>query len=220
MIIAYQANTYVYSPSSSYDVFLRCLSKDGCDYAQVTGPSVAEITTNPNVPFIYVGFKSFREPRLKDGEWIKDISIPCSEYNVDSVNKDGAWFFAYCAAFLGLVLGGGGAMFIWFSSCFIFEKNVWRWVGYELLAATFLQSLTYTWFATALCKSNECRMEYGARADLVATILWLTSTLCIFCRYPRVRVKTQQEREVEFSNQNQSGEQAAVAPPDRDSEIV
>lgn len=187
----------------------------------MTGPSVAEITNNPDVPFIDVGFRSFRKPILEDGEWIKDVSIPCLEYNDDSVNKDGAWYFAYGTAFLGLVLGGGGAMFIWFSSCFVFEKNVWRWAGYELLAATIFQSLTYIWFATTLCKSNECRMEYGARADLVATILWSTSTLCIFCRYPRVRVKAQQEREeVEMSNQNQSGEQTDVAPPDRDSEIV
>ena len=186
----------------------------------MTGPSVAEITNNPDVPFINVGFKSFREPTLEDGEWINNFSMPCLEYNDDSVNKDGAWFFAYGTAFLGLVLGGGGAMLVWFSSCFVFEKNVWRWVGNELLAATILQSLTYTWFATTLCKSNECRMEYGARADLVATILWSTSTLCIFCRYPRVRVKAQQGREIEMSNQNQLVEPTDVAPPDRDSEIV
>jgi hypothetical protein len=154
---------------------------------------------------------TFREPTLKsDGDWSIDNSTPCLEYSIDSVNKGTTWYFAYCTAFLGLVLGGGGAMFILFSSCVVFEKNVWRWAGSELLVATIFQSLTYTWFATSLCKSNECRMEYGARADLVATILWLTSALCIFCRYPRVW-----GREIE---QNQSGEGAAS--PERNSEIV
>lgn len=189
----------------------------------MTGPSVAEITNNPDIPFIYVGFKSYREPVFNplDGEWINDYSTPCFEYNADSVNKDGAWYFAYSTAFLGLLFGGGGAMFIWFSSCFVFERNIWRWAGYELLAATVLQSLTYTWFATSLCQSNDCRMESGARADLVVTILWLTSTMCIFCRYPTVRDKNvQQGREVEMSNRDQSGEQAQVAAPERESEIV
>ena len=154
---------------------------------------------------------TFREPTWKsDGDWYIDKSTPCLEYNIESMNKDGAWYFAYCTTFLGLVLGGGGAIFIFFSLCVVFEKNVWRWAGSELLIASIFQSLTYTWFATSLCKSNECHMEYGARADLVATILWLTSALCIFCMYPRVR-----GGEIE---QNQSGEVAAS--PERNSEIV
>ena len=76
----------------------------------MTGPSVAEITNNPDIPFIYVGFKSYREPVFNplDGEWINDYSTPCFEYNADSVNKDGAWYFAYSTAFLGLLFGGGG----------------------------------------------------------------------------------------------------------------
>ena len=124
-----------------------------------------------------------------DGEWVLDFTIPCERYNTDVVNIDPIWYFAYSTSFVSLIMGGSGAMFIWFSSCFVYKRNIWRWAGYELLAATVLLALTYTWFASELCQSNNCEMFYGARADILACSLWAIATLLIFCKYPTVRIK-------------------------------
>lgn len=195
--------------------WFACLSKDGCDYARVAGPIVADITNNPSTPFIHAGFNHYREPNLNTvtGEWKMDFNLPCREYNTDIVAVDGVWVFAKITSFLSLVFGGSGALFIWFSSCFVFRKNTWHWAGYELLIATSLLTLTYSWFATSLCHGNDgkdnCTMQYGARADILACVLWATSVLLIFCKYPAEK-KTAQESnsiqnpppELEMSNQS------------------
>lgn len=201
------------------NIFCSCLSKDGCDYARVTGPSVADITNNPNIPFIDAGFTRYRKPTIdttSGEEWGLNLNIPCEVYNTNVVPIDAAWNFSKVAAFLSLMLGGAGAMFLWFSSCFVYKKNVWRWAGYELLSAAILQALTFVWFATELCQTNTCSLQYGARADILACILWGAAAFIIFCKYPSVRLyrlenPTQQQqqqpvitREVEMSNQ-QSG---------------
>lgn len=161
---------------------------------------MSDITNNPNIPFIDAGFTHYREPTLNavNGEWISNNTIPCEPYNTDVVNIDGAWSFAKLTAFLSLVFGGGGALFIWFSSCFVFQKHIWRWAGYELLVATVLQILTYTWFATSLCHGNDgqdkCVMHYGARADILACVLWAGATLFIFCKYPGEKVASPEAR--------------------------
>jgi hypothetical protein len=186
------------------------LSKDGCNYARIDGPNISEITNNPNVPipYVIVGFQGYREPILNplDGEWIFDYDLKCLEYSTDEF-KDGTWMFAYCTSFLCLIIGGSGALFILFSTCFVFERNVWRWAGYELLVAAMLQLLTYIWFATSVCRENKCVMHYGARADLVTTFFWITSAILILGKYPIKKndptAPTQQGREeIELSNRN------------------
>jgi hypothetical protein len=59
-------------------------------------------------------------------------------------------------AFLALVLGGGGALFVWCSTCFVFSKGTWRWTGYELLLASLCQAMTFVWFGTQICTWNTC----------------------------------------------------------------
>eukprot|EP00585_Thalassiosira_rotula_P007861 CAMPEP_0196156304 /NCGR_PEP_ID=MMETSP0910-20130528/42129_1 /TAXON_ID=49265 /ORGANISM="Thalassiosira rotula, Strain GSO102" /LENGTH=214 /DNA_ID=CAMNT_0041420719 /DNA_START=70 /DNA_END=714 /DNA_ORIENTATION=- len=199
--------------------WFACLSKDGCDYARVTGPIVADITNNPKTPFIDAGFNHYREPLYNavTGEWGFDFTLPCQEYNTDIVNIDGVWGFARFASFLSLVFGGGGALFIWFSMCFTFRKNTWRWAGYELLSATILLVLSYTWFATEMCHGNwesgqdKCSMHYGARADILACILWAVSSVLIFCKYPTEKRSPQasdsiQSPRTELEMSEQSGE--------------
>lgn len=186
------------------------LSKNGCNYARIIGSNISEITNNSNVPipYVIVGFQGYREPILNplDGEWIFDYDLQCLEYSTDDF-KDGAWIFSYCTSFLCLVIGGSGALFILFSTCFVFEPSyVWRWAGYELLIAVMLQSLTYIWFATSVCQANKCVMHYGARADLVTIFFWITSAILIFGKYPIKKndpTPTQQGREeIELSNRN------------------
>ena len=167
------------------------LTQDGCDYARLTGPVVADLTNDPNVPFLDVGFNQYRSPTQdpKDGMWYVDYRLPCEDYNTDIVNMDGFWTFSKIAAFLSLVFGGGGALFLWFSSCFIFSRGTWRWAGYELLVATIFQAFSFLWFKTGLCHGNDgkdgCSLYYGAKADILASCFWFVSALVIFCRYPK-----------------------------------
>ena len=199
--------------------WLASLSKDGCDYARITGPIVADITNDPDVPFIDAGFRHYRQPRFQDMEWITDQSIKCEPYNTDIVSIDGVWVFANMTSFLALVFGGSAALFIWFASFLAFRKKTWRWAGYELLLAVGFQALSFVWFANNLCDDNDCKMHYGAKVDIVASVLWLVASLFIFCKYPKGYVisqgegtgttnqqATQEVTEIEMANQSQSQE--------------
>ncbi|KAL7542303.1 hypothetical protein ACHAXR_011663 [Thalassiosira sp. AJA248-18] len=201
--------------------WFACLSKDGCDYARVTGPIVADITNNPEIPFIDAGFRHYREPKYQNSEWVVNSTFPCEPYNTDIVSIDGVWSFANITSFLSLVFGGGGAIFIWFASFHVFTKETWRWAGYELLVAIALQALTYSWFATGICDENTCSMHYGARADILACVLWAVAMLFIFCHYPKEKHRRstdasnsieQTPPEVEMSNQ--TGERHAGTATD------
>ena len=113
-------------------------TKDGCDYARLTGPLVAELTNDANIPYIEVGFNQYREPATAinyvsgDIEWKTSYKTQCSNYNTDVVTLDGFWTFAKIAGFMSLVFGGAGTLFVWFASCFRFSKTTWRWAGYEV----------------------------------------------------------------------------------------
>ena len=132
--------------------FSSSLSKDGCDYSRITGPIVAEITNNPDTPFVDAGLNRYRAPIVNDsGDWVLDYTVQCEEYNPDVVTIDSAWRLAKFTSFLSLVLGGGGTMYILLSSCLVFRESAWRWASYELLAAVMFQILTYSWFATSIC---------------------------------------------------------------------
>ncbi|KAL3770532.1 hypothetical protein ACHAWO_002249 [Cyclotella atomus] len=174
---------------STFGWFTR-LTQDGCDYARLTGPTMIELTNDPSLPFIEVGFHQYREPTKGDnGEWYIDYKTACEDYNTDVVDMDGVWTFAKIAGYLSLVLGGAGALFLWFSSCFLYSKTTWRWAGYELLFATVMLLLTYSWFGTSLCRGDgdRCTLSYGSKADLLSLILWVLSTISIFVRFPGPR---------------------------------
>ncbi|KAL3780489.1 hypothetical protein HJC23_012574 [Cyclotella cryptica] len=180
---------YVVLPAilSTFGWLVR-LSQDGCDYSRLTGPIVAELTSNPRIPFLDVGFNQYRVPTEDNGEWYSDYRFGCYEYNSDVVNIDSVWTFAKVMGFLSLVFGGGGALFLWFSSCFLFSKSTWRWAGYELLLATVFQALTFSWFGTEMCHGNDnqnaCTLYYGSKADFLTLSCWLVSSAFVFAKYP------------------------------------
>eukprot|EP00970_Alexandrium_tamarense_P005710 scaffold933_cov190-Alexandrium_tamarense.AAC.30 len=173
--------------------WLSSLSQDGCDYARLTGPIVADITNNPDIPFLDVGFNQYREPlqHPTEGTWYVDYRLNCDPYNTDVVNIGGVWSFSKVMAFLSLVFGGGGSLFLWFSTCFIFTKGTWRWAGCELVAATVCQSLSFVWFKVDMCHGNDgqdkCELNYGSKANILASIFWLASVVCIFGKYPKAK---------------------------------
>ena len=169
--------------------WLATLTEDGCNYAIIEGAMVTEMTTNPDMPFLEVGFNRYREASLNDdGTWAIDYYQLCKYYNEDIVNIDGVWKFSKLVSFLALVLAGAAVLLIWFSSCFIFSRNTWKWIGCELLTATVLKLLSYSWLATSMCRSNTCSISYGAKADIVACVLWFISGVLVLLRYPNPKL--------------------------------
>lgn len=165
--------------------WIASLSQDGCDYARLSGSSVVALTNSDTIPFLEVGFNGYRNPDYDPtkGEWKVDYTSNCNEY--DGVDIDISWRLAQAFAFVALVFGGGAALFLWFSSCFVFGPGTWRWAGYEVLAASLFQAASFIWFNNAMCKSgNNCGLFFGSKADIVAASFWFASAIFIFVRYP------------------------------------
>jgi hypothetical protein len=188
--------------------WLAILTPDGCNFARVEGPIVADITTNPEMPFLEVGLARYREAFLINDTWTIDYNNQCKDYNVDIVTIGGVWRFSRITAFLALVFGGAGVLLIWFSSCFIFSKKAWKWVGCELLTATLFQLLTFSWLANGMCSGNngedKCSISYGAKAAIVTCVVWFVAGICVLFRYPSPKL---------LSNQTTSATSSSVEMP-------
>lgn len=205
--------------------WLASLAQDGCDYVRVTGDVVFDLTQSEYVPFIEAGFNAYRKPILTedDKEWAIQYTGQCYAYN-DSVEIDGFWKVAKGLAFLALVFGGGGALFLWFSSCFVFSPGTWRWAGYEVFVASFLQGLSFLWFRTEMCRDNTCSLFFGSKSDIVAAVFWFVSALLIFVKYPTPAQRTPEtdsgdetdldDTELELPVAGESG--AQLPPPTHD----
>lgn len=166
--------------------WIASLAQDGCDYSRLTGPSVGSLT-GTDVPYLEVGFNAYRKPEYssESNTWTVEYSGKCIDYEEEFT--DMYWNISKAFAYLSLVFGGGGALFLWCSSCFVFGPGTWRWAGYEVLAASVFQSLSFLWFQTSMCKEegNQCALFFGSKSDIVATTFWFISALTIFARYPK-----------------------------------
>jgi len=204
--------------------WLSSLSQDGCDYARLTGFIVAEATQSTAVEFLEVGLTAYREPVLEGDEWHIQYTGTCLAYDETIFKQDVYWTAAKAFAFIALVLGGGGALFLWFSSCFVFSRGTWKWAGYEVLLASIFQLLSFLWFATAICNTgdSQCTPSYGSKADIAAAGLWLTSALTIFCRYPVPKAMQEEEDEVQHATlqQDEGGQRGGENTSERDLEDV
>lgn len=208
-------------PHGAYSLFpavlctlawLASLSQDGCDYSTVSGPIVQELTNSKdsNIPFVEIGFVAYREPVYSEetDSWAIVYTGPCMRY--DSELEDSYWIAAKAFAFGALVLGGASALFLWFSTCFVFSRGTWRWAGYQVLLAFICQLLAFLWFGTAMCQveENKCDLFYGSKADIGAAVLWFVAALMVFCRYPKPKVN-----EIE---RNEPGPSVEVTPMESD----
>lgn len=165
--------------------WIASLAQDGCDFSRLTGPSVAILTESDDIPYLEVGFNAYREPEYKSDKWIVEYSGKCLDYTEDI--PDGYWNASKTFAYLSLVFGGGGALFLWCSSCFVFGPGTWRWAGYELLLASIFQILSFLWFLTTICtdEGNKCVLLFGSKSNIVSAMFWLISALAIFAVYPK-----------------------------------
>lgn len=176
------------------------LSQDGCDYARVTGPIVEEATESKAIPFIEMGLVAYREATYDPDSksWKGTYTGDCIDYDEDLFTMDGYWKAGKGFAFLAIVLGGGGALFLWFSSCFVFSPGTWRWAGYEVFIASFFQGMQFIWFQNEVCRENDCSLYYGSNLDIAAATLWFVAAMFIFCRYPAPTPKGDDENEQEM----------------------
>ena len=174
--------------------WLAALAQDGCDYARLTGFVVAEATMSSAVEYLDVGMNAYRAPQLVNGEWKVDYTSPCIAYDEQFVTIDAYWKVAKAFDFISLVLGGGGALFLWFSGCFVFSKGTWKWAGYEVFFASMFQCLAFLWFNTYVCREgdNQCTLFFGSKADIASAACWLVSALCIFLHYPAPKPQDQE----------------------------
>ena len=142
------------------------LFQDGCDYAKVTGHIVTQLASRPDVPYLEFGLGAYREPHptgykvnsvtgSKDITWETNYSGTCTEYPFDTNEYDIYWKVSKGCAFLALVIGGGGTLFVWCSTCFVFSRGTWKYAGYELLLASFCQAVAFIWFFnTVACRTT------------------------------------------------------------------
>jgi len=198
--------------------WIASLAQDGCDYSRLTGPTVDDLTAGSTVvvvggiPYLEVGFNAYRSPQYwpQDNEWKVDYSSQCIAYDPDVVTMDIFWKLGKAFEFFSLVLGGGGALFLWFSGCFVFSPATWRWAGHEVFAAATFQSLAFIWFATSMCRQegNTCSLFFGSKADIAAAMFWLTSAMAIYLRYPPPQAKEgshQQQEETTSGDEQELG---------------
>jgi len=185
--------------------WVASIFQDGCDYAIIEGPIVQTITDDDDsVPWVEVGYAAFRKPEYDSSTdtWEVTYTGSCTDYNLERLTPDPAWKAAKAFAFLALVLGGGGALFLWFSACCVFSKATWRWAGYEVLLAAIFQSLAFVWFQNSYCQigNNSCRLSWGSKADTVATVFWSVAAVTIFCKYPSPKLPPNVRQPGEMTN--------------------
>lgn len=157
-----------------------------CDYARVAGPSVTGMTGSNVVPYIEIGLNGVRQPTYDPtiGTWDSHLGSECIPLP-QNMNADIYWKLANTSAFIALVFGGGAALFLWFTTCFVFGPGTWKWAGYEVLIASIFQAFTFIWFNTSLCSGdNVCTLYFGSKADIVASTFWFLSAISVFAKYP------------------------------------
>jgi hypothetical protein len=168
--------------------WVASIFQDGCDYAIVSGPIVQAISYHDaEIPWVEVGYSGFRTPTYTavNGTYVITYTAQCLNYNLDRVQFDPAWNTGKAFAFLALVLGGGGTLFLWFSVCCVFSKATWRFAGYEVLMAAVFQAMAFLWFLNPMCQNkNTCALSWGSKADIAACVLWGLAGTAIMCHYP------------------------------------
>jgi len=179
--------------------WISTLVQDGCDYAQVSGPSVEILTGSDVVPFVEAGRAGYRVPSYMyepgnedDGEWVIVYTDVCSSYGVVDIQQDWQWTFSRVAHFITQTLGGSASLFLWCSTFTVVSRGLWRFTAYEMLGAVIFTLAGFVWFSTGMCDKvagNVCAFHFGSKADVVAASLWLVASVVAFLKYPPARPK-------------------------------
>ncbi|KAL7550194.1 hypothetical protein ACHAWF_016551 [Thalassiosira exigua] len=137
------------------------LADDGCDYARVSGAAAELLAGSEMVPYVDCGMAAYRVPGFYPAEnsWRVAYSDECREYGHLDLLEDTSWVAAEWLRFLGLVVGGTTAMFLWTSTCLILRPNYWRMAGLGTVIACLCQMCSFVWFYTKLCHTSTTNFE-------------------------------------------------------------
>lgn len=178
--------------------FWVTLVQDGCDYARLEGRNVELITGSDVLPYLEVGFSQYRAPLFfpTSGEWTMVYTEECLDYPIDQ-DVDVLWKMARWLSFFSSVIGGGVALFLWFTTCFTFSVRTWRFCAVEAGLAALLQAGSFLFLLSGICSANgsSCSLYFGSRMDITAIVLWLLTSAAMFAHYPdlKLRVFTDEE---------------------------
>ena len=211
--------------------WMAALFQDGCDYSRVEGDIVTyllnDTSVDPPPPWMELGVSAYRIPtyHAQENVWRTVYTGTCLAYPNDSdyFHEDPIWKACRFLAFGGLVLGGGSTIFLWFSTCCIMSTGTWRLVAGQVLVASLFQSLVFLWFASDLCKDNDCNLFWGSRADIVASSLWFTAAMIMCIHYPKPKRNLLEEGSADGlvrSPSNISRADASTVITDTESEIA
>ena len=174
--------------------WMAALLQSGCEMAVVEGPVVQQLypTFNENpLTMMEFGFEVYRLPVQVNATYVDPFGgrsssseQQCAEYPPE-LTKDTIWVVAQLLSFVALVLGGGGSVFVWCSTCFVFSKGTWKWTGYVLLLACGCQVGSFIWYKSHICSWNTCTMSSGSKLDAISALFWFCSSFMVICRYPR-----------------------------------
>ena len=190
--------------------WMAALLQSGCEMAIVEGPVVQQLypTFNENpLRIMEFGYEVYRLPVQVNATYVDPFGgeqqqQQCTEYPPE-LTKDTIWVVAQLLSFVALVLGGGGSVFIWCSSCFVFSKGTWRWTGYVLLLACGCQLGSFIWYKSHICTWNTCTISTGSKLDAVSALFWFCSSVMVICRYPRPNNQYENIQQDQYHNHHQ-----------------
>lgn len=189
--------------------WIASLSQDGCDYAKLIGNGALELT-NRNIPWIEVGFNSYRIPKYYgDNQWQvyyvdECITLPSQVDNIEWTS-DPYWQFGSVMSVISTIVGGGGCLFLWIVAVgLVVTKSTWRWVGFKCMIASFCSTLSFLWFLNQRCshEGSECHLLYGSKANIASLFLYAASSLSIIAKYPEPKVLRLVEKNYEHEFQH------------------
>ena len=191
--------------------FWTTLVQDGCDYAKLEGGNVKVISGSDVLPFLEVGISQFRAPMYysTSGEWKMVYTENCVNYPMNQ-EDDLFWKISRWLLFCSSVIGGGVALFLWFSTCFTLSIRTWRFCAVEAGLAAILRAVAFVFFLSEICSTNasSCSLYFGSHMDITAIVLWIVTSLAMFGHYPdpKLRMLTEAEMNEELSKGHLGGD--------------
>ena len=200
--------------------FWTTLVQDGCDYAKLEGGNVKTISGSDVLPFLEVGISHFRAPMYysTSGEWKMVYTENCVNYPMNQ-EDDLFWKMSRWLLFCSSVIGGGVALFLWFSTCFTLSIRTWRFCAVEAGLAAILRAVAFVFFLSEICSTNasSCSLYFGSHMDITAIVLWIITSLAMFGHYPdpKLRMLTESEIAEELSKEHLGGDGDDILAPKR-----
>eukprot|EP00555_Chaetoceros_dichaeta_P000794 CAMPEP_0198277414 /NCGR_PEP_ID=MMETSP1447-20131203/65836_1 /TAXON_ID=420782 /ORGANISM="Chaetoceros dichaeta, Strain CCMP1751" /LENGTH=252 /DNA_ID=CAMNT_0043972433 /DNA_START=58 /DNA_END=816 /DNA_ORIENTATION=+ len=170
--------------------WITSLSQDGCDYAKLSGNAAFRLTNTESIPWVAVGFNSYRIPEYYADKWQFQYSDDCISID-NEWNSDSFWQFASVMSTISTIVGGGGCLFLWTVAVgLVVSKRTWRWGGIQFMIATVCNILSFLWFANRRCteEGSECSLLYGSKANTASLTFYAAASFSILSKYPDPKV--------------------------------